>query len=57
MRHRTSFDSVEQIAEWFHDEKPSDWRNGISAVSDWTTVQPCVVRPAAAHLNWNTTIT
>ena len=26
MRHKTSFDSVEQIAEWFHDEKPSDWR-------------------------------
>ena len=26
MRHKTVFDSVEQIAEWFHDEKPSDWR-------------------------------
>jgi hypothetical protein len=25
-RHRTGFDSVDQIVEWFHDDKPSDWR-------------------------------
>lgn len=25
-RHKTGFDSVDQIAEWFHDEKPADWR-------------------------------
>lgn len=25
-RHRTAFNSVDEIAEWFHDEKSSDWR-------------------------------
>lgn len=25
-RHRTGFDNVDQIVEWFHDDKPADWR-------------------------------
>ena len=25
-RHRSGFDNVDQIVEWFHDDKPADWR-------------------------------
>jgi len=25
-QHRSGFDNVDQIVEWFHDDKPADWR-------------------------------
>ena len=25
-QHKSGFDSVDQIVEWFHDDKPADWR-------------------------------
>ena len=36
-RHRNGFDNVDQIVEWFHDDKPADWRQ-----RDWH-IAKCVI--------------
>ena len=53
-RHKKGFDSVEQIVEWFHDEKPQDWRQRDQSQS--VMGPPCSQASqvlAAAHLNLN----